>query len=130
VRVLLDEMWSPAIATQLRQRDHDVVAITEPVSASRYAGIPDDEVFAKAQEDGRAIVTDNVPDYETARANWESRGQPHHGVVYALNPPFNRNRGDVVIGQMVRALDHFLASDEAKAEPFNRVHYLRLPPAR
>lgn len=128
MKVLLDEMWSPAIAIQLRLRDHDVVAITEPSQTSRYAGISDDEVFVKAQEDGRAIVTDNISDYEQARAGWESRGQPHQGVIYALNPPFDRNRGDAVIGQMVRALDHFLASSEARVEPFDRAHYLRLEP--
>lgn len=123
-------MWSPAIATQLRQRDHDVVAITEPASAGRFAGIPDDEVFAKAQDDGRSIVTDNIADYERARADWESRGQPHYGVIYVLDPPFNRNRGDAVIGQMVRALDHFLASRKPEDEPSNRVHYLRAAPDR
>lgn len=128
MKVLLDEMWSPTIAIQLRQRDHDVVAIAEPSQASRYAGISDDEVFAKAQEDGRAIVTDNISDYEQARTDWESRGQPHQGVIYALNPPFDRNRGDAVIGQVVRALDHFLASAEARAQPLDRVHYLRPEP--
>ena len=121
-------MWSPTIATQLRQRGHDIVAINEPAQASRYAGVSDEEVFARAQADGRAIVTDNVPDYERARLEWEARGQAHHGVIYALNPPFNRHRGEAVIGRMVRALDHFLASKEAQAEPFNRVHYLRAVP--
>jgi hypothetical protein len=48
-----------------------------------------------------------------------------HGVVYALNPPFNRHRGDAVIGQIVRALDDFLGSAEAQADPFNRIHFLR-----
>jgi len=121
-------MWSPAIATQLRERDHDVVAIAEPECAGRYAGAPDDEVFAKAQDDRRAIVTDNIPDYERARVDWTSRGQAHYGVIHALNPPFNRNRGEAVIGQMVRALDHLLASAEASHEPLNRVHYLRTAP--
>lgn len=123
-------MWAPAIAVQLRERDHDVVAITEPAWRSRYAGIPDNDVFEKAQEDGRAIVTDNIPDYERARTDWESRGLPHHGIVYALNPPFNRNRGVAVIGQMVRALDHLFASHETTTEPFDRVLYLRLGPER
>ena len=126
MKVLLDEMWSPVIASQLRRRDHDVVAITEPEYSGRYAGIPDDEVFDKAQEDGRTIVTDNISDYERVRADWESRGEPHNGLIYALNPPFDRNRGEAVIGHMVRSLDHFLASDEAQAEPFNRMHYLHL----
>jgi predicted nuclease of predicted toxin-antitoxin system len=125
VKVLLDEMWTPTIAVELRNRDLDIAAISEPLHADRYAGIPDDEVFARAQEDGRAIVTDNVADYERARRDWESRGQPHHGVMYALNPPFNRHRGDAVIGQMVRALSEFLSSRDASGVLCNRVHYLR-----
>jgi hypothetical protein len=106
-------------------RAFDVIAADEPAQAFRYAGVTDDMVFAHAQEDSRTIVTDNVADYEQARRNRESRGEAHHGVIYALNPPFNRHRGDSVIGDMVRALEHFLRSPEATAEPFNRAHYLR-----
>ena len=126
MRLLLDEMWSPAIASELRKRGLDAIAIGEAQHASRYAGVPDHEVFARAQEDRRAIVTDNVPDYEQARRDWEARGAPHHGLVYALNPPFNRHRGGAV-GPMVRALEHFLASQPGD-EPFNRVHFLRPAP--
>jgi hypothetical protein len=43
-------------------------------------------------------------------------------------PPFNRHRGNAVIGQMVRALEHFLSSPQAAEEPFNRAHYLRPAP--
>jgi hypothetical protein len=128
VRLLLDEMWTPTIALELRKRDFDVIAITEPAHASRYAGISDDKVFARAQEDGRAIVTDNIADFEQARRDHESQGQVHHGLLYALNPPFNRHRGEGVIGQLVNALAHFLASPDAAPEPFNRAHYLREAP--
>jgi hypothetical protein len=128
VRLLLDEMWTPTIALELRKRDLDVIAITEPAHAGRYAGISDNEVFRRAQEDGRAVVTDNIADYEQARRDWESRGQTHHGLVYALDPPFNRHRGEGAIGQMVNALGHFLASPDAAKEPFNRAHYLREAP--
>ena len=62
MRLLLDEMWTPTIALQLRKRGFDVVAISEPEHAGRYAGISDDQVFAHAQDDGRAIVTDNIAD--------------------------------------------------------------------
>jgi hypothetical protein len=94
VRLLLDEMWTPTIALELRKRGFDVIAISEPA----YAGISDDEVFARAQDDSRAIITDNIADYEQARRGWENRGQVHHGLLYALNPPFNRHRGERVIG--------------------------------
>jgi hypothetical protein len=128
VRLLLDEMWTPTIALELRKRNLDVMAISEPAHVGRYAGIADDEVFARAQEDGYAILTDNVADYELARRNWESRGHSHHGIVYALDPPFNRHRGDAVIGQLVKALQGFLSSPDAIEEPFNRAHYLRQAP--
>lgn len=128
MRLLLDEMWTPAIALELRKRNFDVIAITEPTHTGRYAGISDDQVFARAQEDGRAVVTDNIADYEQTRRDWESRGQAHRGLLYALDPPFNRHRGERVIGQMVRALAHFLSSPEATREPFNRAHYLRDAP--
>jgi hypothetical protein len=129
VRLLLDEMWTPTIAVELRKRDLDVIAITEPAHASRYAGISDDEVFARAQEDRRAVVTDNIADYEQARSDWETSGRAHHGLIYALDPPFNRHRGEGVIGQMVNALVHFLDRPDAAKEPFNRAHYLREAPA-
>ena len=128
MRLLLDEMWTPRIALELRARAFDVIAINEPANASRYAGISDDQVFARAQDDGRTIVTDNVSDFERARRDRESRGLTHHGVIYALDPPFNRHRGDAVIGEMVRALEHFL-SEEPPPEPFNRAHYLRAFPS-
>lgn len=120
-------MWTPKIAVELRRRRFDVTAINEPGNAERYGGIPDQEVFARAQGDGRTIVTDNVADYELARREWESRGLSHHGVVYALDPPFNRHRGDGVIGQMVKALAHFLATSPTST-PFTGVHYLREAP--
>lgn len=121
-------MWTPTIALELRKRDLDVIAITEPAYAGRYAGVSDDEVFARAQEDGRAIVTDNIADFEQARRDHESQGHVHHGLLYALNPPFNRHRGERVIGQMVNALAHFLTSPDAVHEPFNRAYYLRAAP--
>ena len=125
MKLVLDEMWTPAIARELRRRGFDVIAINEPEHAPRYAGITDDAVFARAQDDGRTIVTDNISDYEMARRDWESRGRAHHGIIYALDPPFNRHHGDSIIGEMVRALEHFLGSPEARPEPFGRVHYLR-----
>jgi len=78
VRLLLDEMWTPTIALELRTRGFDVIAISEPAYAGRYAGISDDEVFARAQDDSRAIVTDNIADYEHARRGWENRSQVYH----------------------------------------------------
>jgi predicted nuclease of predicted toxin-antitoxin system len=125
VKLLLDEMWTTTIARELRKRGLDVVTISEPACAGRYAGVSDDAVFVRAQADGRTIVTDNVADFELARRDWESRGRPHHGIVYATDPPFNRHRGERVIGQMVTALAQLLSSSHASDDPFNQTHFLR-----
>lgn len=128
MKLLLDEMWTPTIAIELRRRGFDVIAINEEEHAGRYAGLPDDQVFARAQADGRAIVTDNIGDYEKARVDWEAHGSAHRGVLYALDPPFNRHRGQDVIGQMVKAIEHFLCGTQGADEPLGRVYYLRAAP--
>jgi hypothetical protein len=81
-----------------------VRAFNEPEHASRYAGISDDEVFARAQTDRHTVVTDNVADFGRTRRDWDSRGKAHHGLLYALNPSFNLHRGERVIGQMATFL--------------------------
>jgi hypothetical protein len=67
VRLALDEMWTPTIAVELRKRDLDAIAITEQAHASRYAGISDDLLFRPCAGGWRAVVTDNIADYERAR---------------------------------------------------------------
>ncbi len=128
MKLVLDEMLPPAIAEQLRGRGVDAIAATEAEHAARYASTPDELVFARAQEDGRTVVTDNVGDYELACTAWErTHGEPHCGVLYASGAAFNRNRAAAFVGQLVRSLDHFVKTLPPDAEPFNRRQYL--PPA-
>jgi predicted nuclease of predicted toxin-antitoxin system len=56
VKLLLDEMLSPGIAEQLRERGHDVQAI----AASEHAELDDPEVLDIARSQRRAVVTNNV----------------------------------------------------------------------
>ena len=118
MKLVLNEMWSAAIARQLRRGGHDVVAATE--LPTRYRGQPDHVVFARAREDGRAIVTDNVPDFAHLVAEAASRGEAHSGVVFAVRPAFDRARPGVT-GAMTRALDHLLRA----GEPIRGAHFLR-----
>lgn len=110
MKLLLNEMWSADIARQLRRRGVDAVAATE--LPFRYRGVPDHDVFARAREDGRAIVTDNVPDFATLVADAASRGETHPGVVFAVRPAFDRGHRRIV-GRMVRALAALVDSDDA-----------------
>jgi len=72
----------------------------------------------------RAVVTENVGDFERARVAFERTGRSHHGVIYARAPQFNRNLGAGVIGPMMRALDRLLRG-HPEHDPQNRVIYLR-----
>ena len=60
--LLLDEMYSPVVAEQLRARGHDAVSVHDP--EYRYLeGAPDEEIFAAALAEERALVAENVPDF-------------------------------------------------------------------
>jgi predicted nuclease of predicted toxin-antitoxin system len=99
VKLVLDEMVPPVIAEQLRRRGVDAIAAVEPAHSRRYAGAPDELVFARAQEGGRTVVTDNVADFELVCTEWErTHAEPHHGVLYAAGAAFNRNRAAAFVG--------------------------------
>ena len=123
MKLVLDEMWSPTIAEQLRRRGHDAIAAQEEVHRPRYGGIADELLFERAQEDERTIVTDNIDDYQPLVAECESRGLPHHGVVFCSSRQFDRSNPRLV-GLMVEALDAFFRTDLATARPFNQRHWL------
>ena len=62
--ILLDEMFSGAIAEELRAKGHDAQAVvTDPALIS----LPDDQVLARAAAAGRALVTANIKDFMPLR---------------------------------------------------------------
>lgn len=112
MKLLVDEMYPPAIAEQLRGRGHDVDAVTARVE---LRALTDEELFVVAQEERRAVVTENVADFCRIADRRDERGTPHHGLVLVY--PAKHPRGDQrTIGRMVTALEGLLAkhrSDEA-----------------
>jgi len=121
LRLLLDEMYSRAVAEQLRARGHDAIAVTERPD---LRGRPDDEVLAWARGDGRAHVTDNVTDYMPLHRVLISSGKPHHGLVFTSNRRFPRGQPSTT-GRLVESLDRFLShrAPELAATP-GFVHWL------
>ena len=59
MRLLLDEMLSPRIAVELRDRGYDATAVMETPTLRKRL---DDEIFFHAQGDSRVIVTRNIQD--------------------------------------------------------------------
>lgn len=109
MRLLLDEMYAPAIAQELRGRGHDVVSVHDAASPA-LAGASDPEVLSAAQAGGRALVTENVRDFRPLEADLIARDGHHPGLVYTSNRQFPRGH-PATAGQLVRALDSLLRKD-------------------
>ena len=107
MKLLLDEMWSPEIAEQLRQRGYDVIAVA---GQSTFRGMSDRAVFELAQREGYAIVTDNVDDFIPLAAVATDQGRNHSGLILTTNRKYPRG-SSATIGRMVVALESLLSSD-------------------
>lgn len=105
MRLLLDEHLSPEIARQLRDRSHDVVAVSERPD---LRGRPDRVHFASLPDEQRAIVTRDLADFRPLLAEALRRGEETRGLV-CVSQRFSLNREG--IGRLVRALDALLRAD-------------------
>ena len=72
--VLLDEMFSDAIAQQLRAKGYDVVSV---VAHPALVGLPDDQILAYATTEGRALVTANIKDFMPLDSRYRAAGLAH-----------------------------------------------------
>lgn len=102
MKALLDEMFPPRLAEQLRERGHDAESLYELGAAGR----PDHEVLRLAVEGKRAVVTEDAGDYAVLAKRYEAEGLPHHGIV--LVPARRFPRTTARLGHLTRALDTFM----------------------
>jgi predicted nuclease of predicted toxin-antitoxin system len=116
VKLLLDEMWSPAVAEQLRTRGHDVAAVAERLDLRTK---PDETVFAAALSEDRVIVTEDVADFRVLAENEALAGRFHPGLVFTTSRVFPRAERN--LGQVIRALAALLDSE---IDLRNREHWL------
>ena len=121
MKLLLDAMYTPAIAQQLRSRGHDVVAAK---ARPDLADLDDPPLFAAAQVEERTVVTENVPDFLRLDDLYRQQGRGHDGLILTTDRRFDRG-SDRHIGQLVRALDAFLRTQEAEPRAISLIHWLR-----
>ena len=104
MKLLLDEMLTPAIARELRERGHDVQAVAG--HPDREA-LSDPEVMAVARAEHRAVVTNNVRDYRPLHYEAIMPGGPgHFGMIFM---PGSYRRTKAGTGQIIAALEAKLA---------------------
>jgi Domain of unknown function (DUF5615) len=86
LKLLLDEMYPPALATALQEAGIDAVTIIE----FGMAGTPDPDVFAYCVVNDRAVLTENVGDFVAIAAQHSATGAHHPGLLIALSNRFSR----------------------------------------
>lgn len=104
MRLLLDEMISATVASQLRARGHDVVAVQDP-ELGHLRGVDDCVLLDHAVEEHRAVVTDNIPDFVRCHQRRVDRDKPHFGLLLFTNDSFPRHRHGAFVGQLLAALE-------------------------
>ena len=103
MRLLLDEMLSPAIARELRARGHDV----EPVAGNPHRqALSDSDVLALAQAEHRAIVTDNLRDFRPLHHEAITPGGSGHFGMIFIPGGYRRTKADT--GKIIAALEAIL----------------------
>ena len=101
------------IAEQLRLRGHDVKAVTEDRDLLSKS---DSFLLEFCLADGRVIVTENGPDFQTIANGLLYAGRSHAGLVYTTPNRYDRARRGT-IGRLVTALDILLTDDQDPDEP-------------
>jgi hypothetical protein len=102
-------MYPATLAERLRARGHDVISIHEPPQRD-LEGAADAEVFRFAAELGRALVTENVPDYRRLEAAALAAGKPLPVLIFTTNRQFPRGEPQT-LGRLVRALTQLLETN-------------------
>ena len=104
VKLLLDEMHAPGIATRLTDESFDVLAVA---SQPTLRGMTDGELFTCAIDDERALVTENVADFMPLAAELVGAGRSHAGLIFTNPKRFNR-ANLAYPGDVIAALREFL----------------------
>ena len=101
MKLLLDEMYPPALAEALQTRGIEASTVAE----RGMAGRSDPEVLSGAAEDGYALLTENVSDFARIAAERLTAGGHHRDVLIALFSRFSRRPSGIRrIASAIRAV--------------------------
>lgn len=120
MRLLLDEMISPRIARELREKGFDVQAIKR--DRPDLESIPDLELVRRASTERRAVVTNNVADFRPLHDRFLASGEDHYGMIFTGDATMPRSREAIPrwIATLAELLEAFPAAEALR----NRVHHL------
>jgi predicted nuclease of predicted toxin-antitoxin system len=119
LRLLLDEMYSPAIARLLRELGHDAISVKDRAD---LAGTTDADLLSLMSAEDRAIVTNNAVDFVPLLVRLAGDEQDHAGVLLTSDRSLPRSRAP--IGRFVELLDRLLRQQSAPDSLRNQVRWL------
>jgi predicted nuclease of predicted toxin-antitoxin system len=98
LKLLLDEMYPPALAKALREAGIEASTALELALTGRS----DPDLLAAAIAQGYTVLTENVADFARISAEHVTAGHHHSGVLIALSSRFTRR--PVGISPLVAAI--------------------------
>lgn len=110
VALLLDEMFSPSIAAELRRRGHDVIAVA---ADPQLRSMTDPELYAWAISEHRRIVTENVKDFRRLLTQDSELTGP--GLLFTSVRTFPRSRR--APGSLIASLESWLTQSAPLVRP-------------
>ncbi|MHB8246940.1 MAG: DUF5615 family PIN-like protein [Acidimicrobiales bacterium] len=117
MKLLLDEMYPPALAEAIRAGGID----PSTVGDLGLGGRSDPDVLAAAEADGFVVLTENVADFARLATEHLNTGKHHPGVLIALSSRFSRRPSGInAIVAAVRSVANEHLED--------RLVYLEQPP--
>lgn len=120
MRLLLDEMISPRIARELRESGHDVQAIKK--DRLDLVGRTDREIVQRMGIEWRAIVTNDVADFQAIHERLIAAGENHAGMVFTFDVTMPRAKAAIQLWVQTLAALLGELSDERALE--NQVIHL------
>ena len=126
MKLLLDEMISPRIARELRREGFDVVAVK--ADRPELEALADREVLRHAAAERRALVSNDVLDFQPIHNRMLADGEDHYGILFTDDVAMPRNKGSIPL--WVQTLKGFLEANLADEALRNRISFLPSEPRR
>lgn len=103
MRLLLDEMYPPRLAEELRRKGHDVVAVKERRDLEERT---DEELLVAAAAERRALLTEDVGDLMRLVHEFAAAGRSHYGVLFV--PSRSLSRASRARGKLLGVIERHL----------------------
>lgn len=120
MKLLLDEMISPKIARELRGKGLDVQAIKS--DRPDLEAVADREILRRVAIEQRALVTNDVLDFQLIHNQMLTAGEDHYGLIFTSDSTMPRNKASIPL--WLKSLDGVLTEHPADDALKNRVQHL------